>query len=635
MMSLENELETETETAVQEIYRPLLRYYFGIFAAYYLLVLPTHFADYSGTERVTMIAAASLAAGLGIYGLWRLRLPMQLRRVEWLALGMNALVVANVHFALTINFNSAKLVYFVIIAMAFSLASVTFKQAITSIILASISYATFLPFLDRETFTIFAFLALAAAMASLSISHLLRNAVERISDSRLEAERQLSDALQLEQKLRSQSLSDSLTGLPNRRAFFNQLKEAVGGVQDGRDAWLILVDLDGFKGVNDVHGHMTGDMLLKQVAERLKSFGDDRVLVSRMGGDEFNIVWQTQSGEEVVSNECERLLETLSNPYMIDDRSVRISASIGFRPIDSELGTRKLITQADFALMEAKKRGRNQAIMFNAELELQATERFRIEQALRTADLTKELDIVFQPQIHLGSDEIMRAEILVRWLSPEVGRIEPRYFITIAEESGLITGITLIVIKKAFEELSSWPRPIPVSINLSSHDIISDTTIDAVIDLAEEFGITGDLIEFEVTETAMMADLDKAIANLERLTERGFLIALDDFGTGYSNFSHLRALPISKLKVDRSFLENPGDPMTEKILSSLAGMARTLGVHCLLEGVEDEIGLLMARRAGAESIQGYLFGRPMTAQELQDRVSRKVANDTHPDAEVS
>ena len=634
-MSIETGPDTEAATTVQEIYRPLLRFYFGIFAAYYLVVLPTHFADYSGTEKVVMVVAASVAAGIGIYGLWRLRLPMQVERAEWLAMAMNVLVITNVHLALTINFNSAKLVYFVIIAMAFSLASVSFRQAVTSIGLATISFATFLPDLDRETYTTFAFLALAAAMASLSISHLLRSAVEGISRSKTEAEQQLFDARKLESELRAQSLSDSLTGLPNRRAFFNHLKEAIENVGGGEKAWLILVDLDGFKGVNDVHGHLTGDLLLKEVAKRLRCFGDEGASVSRMGGDEFNIVWQTQAGHRDVHRECCRLLGALCEPYRIDDRNVRISASIGYRLIDAESGTRKLITQADFALMEAKKRGRNQAIMFNSELELQARERWDIEQALRTADLSSELDIVFQPQIHLASDQITRAEILVRWKNPEVGGIEPRYFITIAEESGLITGITLIVIRKAFEELSRWPRPLPVSINLSNHDIISDTTIDAVIELAEEFGISGELVEFEVTETAMMADLDKAVANLERLKERGFPIALDDFGTGYSNFSHLRALPISKLKVDRSFLENPGDPMTEKILTSLAGMARILGVHCLLEGVEDEIGLLMAKRAGAESIQGYLFGRPMTASELHAFIDRRVSHGGSLDARVN
>nr|MDJ0642867.1 EAL domain-containing protein [Erythrobacter sp.] len=246
----------------------------------------------------------------------------------------------------------------------------------------------------------------------------------------------------------------------------------------------------------------------------------------------------------------------------------------------------------------------------------QAQARYEIEQALRCADLEKEIDLVFQPQISLGTNAIVRAEALARWTSPHVGKIEPLRFIKIAEQSGLITGITLVVVEKSLNQLKSWPSPIPLSINLSGYDLISDPTIDQIIELVRSSGIDPKLIEFEVTETAMMGDFDKATANLNRLAELGFSIALDDFGTGYSNFSYLRSLPIEKLKVDRSFIQDPTDPMTEKILSSLAGMARILGVHCLLEGVEDEIELLMAKRIGAESVQGYYFGEPMSAEAL-------------------
>jgi len=203
-----------------------------------------------------------------------------------------------------------------------------------------------------------------------------------------------------------------------------------------------------------------------------------------------------------------------------------------------------------------------------------------------------------------------------------VGTVQPGKFIQIAEESGLIAGVTLAVVEKAFGKLASWPRPVPIAINLSSHDLISEMIIDAIIKQAEELSIDSSLVEFEVTETAMMTDFEVATRNLERLSAAGFTIALDDFGTGYSNFNYLRTLPIGKLKVDRSFMENPGDPMTEKVLFSLAGMARTLGVHCLLEGVEDEVDLLMAKRVGADAVQGFLFGEPMSADALQSQLQQ-------------
>ena len=612
---------------MQEIYRPILRGYFAAFALYYWVMFSTHFLFFTGVQLFSIAAAAGLAAGVGTFGAWFMRKPEPTEQVELLLVVMNLLVVWNVIIALNIGFNPAKLVYFIIIAMAFALASVSLRQSLASLALAAVAFTLFLPGAGEDTIIVYAFLALGAGFASIAISQIIRKAIARIAESKIEAEEELAEVRLMSSELERKSQSDSLTGLPNRRAFFNGLRIALRQLAEGKSGWLILVDLDGFKAVNDVHGHLTGDMLLKEVAYRLRSYSGPGVLVSRMGGDEFNIVWQTELVEGEVLRHCNRMLDTLSAPYLIDDRHVRISASIGCRRIDNETSVREQISQADFALMAAKKQGRNRAVFFNGELERQAEARSEVDQALRNADLAKEIDIVFQPQFHLGSDRIIRAEVLARWSSSAIGPIEPRRFIKIAEESGLITGITLIVIEKAFRELRSWSDPIPVSINLSSNDIISETTIQAIIELANRFGILPKLIEFEVTETAMMADVDKAIANLERLGRLGFSIALDDFGTGYSNFSYLRSLPISKLKVDRSFLENPGDPMTEKILSSLAGMARILGVHCLLEGVEDEIGLLMARRAGAESVQGYLFGRPMSSKELLELVKGPVAND--------
>ncbi|MEP2494163.1 MAG: EAL domain-containing protein, partial [Parasphingorhabdus sp.] len=254
--------------------------------------------------------------------------------------------------------------------------------------------------------------------------------------------------------------------------------------------------------------------------------------------------------------------------------------------------------------------------VFREEHAKDAAERFKIEQALRVADFDAEIELLFQPQFSLGQNEITRAEALARWDSPILGEIGPDRFIKIAEESGLIASITLSVLEKAIAALKSWQAPIPLSINLSGHDLISDQIINQIIQMIKDSDLEPSLLEFEVTETAMMADTQKASNNLLRLTELGHPVALDDFGTGYSNFNYLRTLPISKLKVDRSFMQNLTDPMTEKILHSLSGMARTLDVECLLEGIENELELIMAKRVGAQSVQGYLFGMPMSANEL-------------------
>ncbi|WP_298465075.1 EAL domain-containing protein [uncultured Erythrobacter sp.] len=622
-------LSSKAAAAVREIYRPILRGYFTIFALYYTILTPFNYWYLAGIELILLVSASVIAAVVGGFGCWYMRKPAPAHRVELLLIAMNLAAVGNVLIGLNIEFAPEKLTYFVIMAMLFALASVNFRQSALSIGFSSLALISFFPRLDSATLSAYAFLTFGAAMASLAIAFFLRKAVTKIADAKIETEEELEKARIVSEDMREKSLSDSLTMLPNRRAFFATLRKTMreqNSTHPSDSIWLMLVDLDGFKTVNDIHGHLTGDLLLKQVAGRLELFAGEDIHVSRMGGDEFNMIFAGQVGEDEIRSRCDVLLKLLAETYIIDGRHIRISCSVGCKQMDLSESMRSQISQADYALMVAKRQGRNCAVLFDDVHAKQAQARYEIEQALRCADLPKEIDLVFQPQINLGSNAMVRAEALARWTSPNVGKIEPLQFIKIAEESGLITGITLVVVEKALSQLREWPEPIALSINLSGYDLISDPTIDQIIDLVKNYGTDPKLIEFEVTETAMMGDFDKATANLNRLADLGFSIALDDFGTGYSNFSYLRALPIEKLKVDRSFIQDPSDPMTEKILSSLAGMARILGVHCLLEGVEDEIELLMAKRVGAESVQGYYFGEPMSATDLLKLVQTSSSN---------
>ncbi|MEL7188613.1 MAG: EAL domain-containing protein [Pseudomonadota bacterium] len=546
---------------------------------------------------------------------------------------INAVVVANVFVALSISFIPEKLTYFIIMSVLFALASSSLRQSVVSIALAFSTMSAFVSQLDGATFAAYGFISFAAAISSLSIAFYLRKAISRIAEANIKASDKLSNAQDMSRKLRKESLSDSLTNLPNRRAFFanlNQAMRALGERNKSEQAapsgsWLILIDLDGFKAVNDIHGHLIGDQLLIAVADRLRAFAREDTHVSRMGGDEFNMVIAGNVSEKDLVARCKQLLTDIAKPYLVDDRQVLISCSVGCIELDHNAASETQISNADYALMAAKKQGKNRLVIFSEAYAEQAGARFKIENALRRANLEKEISVVFQPQFKLGSSEIVGAEVLARWVNPEVGPIAPQRFIQIAEESGLVANITLVVVEKAMRELSSWTKPIPISINLSGHDLLSDPVIDAVIDIVSRYKIAPSLIEFEVTETAMMADIQKAATNLERLSGLGFSIALDDFGTGYSNFNYLRSLPINRLKVDKSFVEDPGDPMAEKVLTSLVGMARVLGVNCLLEGVENEIALVMAKRAGAELVQGYLFGKPMESSELMALISENSA----------
>jgi len=590
--------------------------YFGVGAVYYIVMTLIHFRMHSGAG-LPLIVIASIIASIVFTLAWHahrnVMAPARLHIVITIA---NLLMLTNVMVAMEIEFAPENLVYFIIMVMMFALACTSIAQALVSI--AAVLAGLFCVLLKHapEQLTIYGFITFSASISSISITYFMRRALGLTAFARFEAENRLQDAEKLGEKMRQRSLSDSLTGLPNRRAFFETLKRSKQEAGSGRAMWLVLLDLDGFKAVNDGYGHLIGDALLNAVATRMQDYCGAEAHLSRMGGDEFNIILPGIAEESAVKSWCQGLLDHVAEIYLIEDRLIQISASIGCHQIISSANDVQLVRDADYALLYAKKHGKNRVVVFQDEHAKVAAEHFRIEQALRAADFDSEIQLLFQPQIDLTQNRIVRAEALARWSSPIIGDIMPGHFIEVAEESGLIANITLAVLKQAIAALKNWPDPIPLSINLSGHDLISDPIINQIIDQVKISGLNPALLEFEVTETAMMADTCKASNNMLRLSARGHPLALDDFGTGYSNFSYLRTLPISKLKVDRSFIKNVADPMTEKILQSLVGMAKTLGVDCLLEGVEDELQLLMAKRVGTHMVQGYLFGMPMTAMEL-------------------
>lgn len=612
--------DLDTNSAVAQIYRPIIRGYFGVAAVYYLIMTLTHFWSLDGSDLVAM-TTTSIAASVIIIISWNaLRKPLAIGKLEALISIVNLLVLSNVLVALNLEYAQPKLIYFVMMAMIFAFACVSMRQALISIAAALGGLFYQLLKHNPDQISIYGFIAFAAALSAIAITFFLRRAIGLAVLAKHEAEIRLTETENLGETMRQQSLTDSLTELPNRRAFFEVFRTNKSNRHLKENSWLILLDLDGFKAVNDVYGHIIGDELLKAVSHRMREHCGAEAHVSRMGGDEFNIIYSSPLKEDRVELWCENLLEKIAEVYQIDDRLVQISGSIGCHQISIDESDTQLIRNADYALLHAKKHGKNRVIVFKEEHAKDAAERYKIEQALRVADFDSEIELLFQPQFDLGEDKIVRAEALARWNSPVIGQIGPDLFIKIAEESGLIASITLAVLEKAIATLQNWENPIPLSVNLSGHDLLSDQIIDEIIAQVKESGLEPALIEFEVTETAMMVDTQKASVNMLRLAKIGHPMALDDFGTGYSNFNYLRTLPINKLKVDRSFMENLTDPMTEKMLHSLSGMARTLGVHCLLEGIENELELVMAKRVGAQSVQGYLFGVPMGATELLAKI---------------
>lgn len=609
-----------TTDAMAEANRSIVRGYLGVAGLYYAVMVPVHFQALNGVNQFTMVLASLMAAFVMIAGWNASRTQLSAGKLEMIAGAANISIYANVMFAIHTSYDPANLIYFVMMAMAFAFTSVSMRLAVASIALVLGSLYVELTLYYPDQATTFGYIAFATAFTGLAVAIFLRRAITVAINAKETAEDRLVKAERLSTAMRHRALSDSLTGLPNRRAFFNILNENINQSDSSISSWLVVLDLDGFKMVNDVYGHIMGDKLLKAVTKRLKEYCDSRAHVSRMGGDEFNIVLFEAADNNDCETWCEGLLKTLAEPYEIEDRLIQISASVGGIKITSSEEAGHLIRNADYALLHAKKHGKNRVTLFTAEHEKNATERFAVEDALRSADFASEIEILFQPQFDLGKNQVLRAEALARWQSPDLGKIQPDRFIKIAEECGLISKITLAVLAKAIEALKSRENPVPLSINLSGHDLLSDQVMNEIIKVLSISGLDPALLEFEVTETAMMADTEKACGNLNRLSKLGYSVALDDFGTGYSNFNYLRELPINKLKVDRSFVEDIGNPMTEKILHSLAVTASALGVDCLLEGIEDELQLVMAKRVGAQSVQGYLFGKPMESDQLTDMI---------------
>ncbi|WP_379554435.1 putative bifunctional diguanylate cyclase/phosphodiesterase [Qipengyuania sp. DGS5-3] len=616
---------SSAQAAIAAAYRPFLLGYFAVAALYYAAISLINLGYVSGPDLWPQLTASAGATLLFLAALAVCRRPRGMMVLSVLVTLANLAVLANIHVAIHFNFAPVKVHYFVIAILVFALASVSVRQAAISIFLAVLGMIYELRVIEPQEQVGFAIVAFAAATSATAVSFFLRSAIlagvrakDAANKAREEAERELDQEKELARALHSRTLSDSLTGLPNRRAFFDALKHQTSEEHPAHSHWIGLLDLDGFKAVNDKFGHQIGDELLKSVASRSRQFRTGAAKIFRMGGDEFGILFQSEMTQTQVEDWCESWLAELSRVYSVQGRAVQISGSIGCCALNTGETIQALLKNADFALLHAKRTGKNRWIMFDDEQSDAALERHKLENALRKARFNDEIELLFQPQVDLEQKTVAGAEVLARWRSPDLGLIGPDQFVKVAEECGLMANISVSVVRKALEALNQWERKIPLAINLSALDLNSDQTMDEIIGLFAVYETDPSHIEFEVTELTMLDNIGRARANLQRLSDLGFTIALDDFGTGYSNFNYLRSLPMDKIKIDRSFLEDLDDPMTERMLGLLVHVAKTLDVVCLVEGVEDEVGLNMIRKVGVHLVQGYYASEPVSAAELED-----------------
>jgi len=418
---------------------------------------------------------------------------------------------------------------------------------------------------------------------------------------------------------------DGLTDLPNRSLCLERLSMALEqATRKKTPVAVVFIDLDRFKNINDSMGHHIGDGLLRSVAKRLLDSVRAGDTVSRLGGDEFVVVLQgASSSDEIMHIVADRLVVAIRQPHCIEgvDLHVSCSAGIAVFPQDGR-DVDHLMRHADAAMYQAKAQGRNMAMFFTPEFHAQAQERLWIENALRLVIERRELHLHYQPLLDSSGDQVVGVEVLVRWQHPERGAIAPATFIPIAEESGQIVAIGAWILEEACRQQTEWKDmglgAIMVSVNLSSIQLRDATLPQMLSQILERHEVEPAMVQLELTESFLMENALATVESLQRLKTIGVTLAIDDFGTGYSSLNYLHRFPIDKLKIDQSFVRDMlHDPADRAITKAIIGLGHTLGMRVVAEGVEHEAEAEMLRLAGCDELQGYLFARPMSPDDLQ------------------
>ena len=436
-----------------------------------------------------------------------------------------------------------------------------------------------------------------------------------------------------EERIQFLAYSDALTGLPNRRLLQDRLTQALATAsrQKGRVA-LLFLDLDSFKNINDSLGHSVGDLLLQELAERLKAWGRKQDTVARVGGDEFLIVLTELKDITDAAVAAERLLDGIIGEYSIRGHALNITCSLGIS-IFPEHGTdpETLMKNADAAMYSAKQNGRNNFRFFTEEMNAQVVERLTLENSLRLALDKKELFLVYQPQVDMATGRIVGLEALLRWQHPELGLVPPDRFIGIAENSGLILPIGEWVLRTACSQALKWQEEglstVTIAVNVSAIQFRQESFCGLIRRVLHETGLAPQCLELELTESLLLADADVTLSVIQELKAMGLTLAIDDFGTGYSSFSYLRQFRVSKLKIDRSFIRDVAvNPDDAAITTAIISMAKSLKLKVIAEGVEDEAQMSFLRAHQCDEIQGYYFSRPLAVDKVADKLRQTLAH---------
>jgi diguanylate cyclase (GGDEF)-like protein len=421
---------------------------------------------------------------------------------------------------------------------------------------------------------------------------------------------------------------DSLTDLANTRALRASYRDLVQVVDAARPMLaLCYVDLDRFKFINDTYGHAVGDELLQAVAERLRMTTRRADIAARLGGDEFALVMRVADGADAMAV-AQRLLGVLSQPYDVSSGRLDVGASIGVTTravldMAPDWDIDPLLHDADLALRHAKTAGRGAVTAFEPRMSEAAQARSLMEADLRTALAEEQFELHYQTLVDIRESRVVGVEALVRWHHPARGLQSPLSFIAVMEETGLIVPLGRWVLERACRDALRWPAHVVVAVNVSSVQVRQPSFGASVVALLAETGLPAQRLEIEITESSLLEESEITRANLATIHEAGIRIAMDDFGTGYSSLSYLRRFPIDKIKIDRSFMQDAETSADARaIIRAVAGLGTSLGITTLVEGVETERQLDLARAEGVGQVQGYLFSRPQPEPIISSELSR-------------
>jgi len=408
--------------------------------------------------------------------------------------------------------------------------------------------------------------------------------------------------------------TDATTGLANRRELLRTLAEAIEAKRPGA---LLLIDLDDFKKVNDLHGHIAGDQLLQEVARTLTKAAPQGSCCARIGGDEFAMLIPDTTPQQA-ERTAEAILERLRQPVYVGGAQVRATGSVGLSMLVALDKEEHALRQSDVALYAAKRAGRNCFAWFDERLDRELAERVKLEEDMRSGIQRREFVPFFQPLIDLSTRELVGFEALARWRSPTRGLIEPEGFLDVAERTGMIGPITLSVLEQALGEARGWPQHLKLAINVSPVQFRDATLAEQILKLVAAAGFPASRLEIEITEGSLLEDRSQVLNIINSLKNVGMSISLDDFGTGYVALAQVNSLPIDRIKIDKSFINTMvRSDKTTAIVSTIANLGHTLNVPITAEGIDSEQMRAELKGLGCSEAQGWLFGRAISADTLR------------------